>query len=163
MSERELDKLKHALMLLSEAEKHLRVSSEQSTLFTATLLQLGSIPSPDRTQPRSSQRQSLRTNEENHTFTFREATAQKQRSDAASINPDHSQSINDEALAIRHNEITSGKIKSRYMNSNMLIDIWVQSIEKCYSRTLRHLLHTYGKLVSISEVQGKHYFYRNSG
>ncbi|CAI9770173.1 unnamed protein product [Fraxinus pennsylvanica] len=154
LSERELGKLKHALMLLSEAEKHLRVSSEQSTWFTATLLQLGSVPSPDQTQPRSSQRQSFKTNEEHHIHTFREVTAQKQRSDAANVNPDHSQSINDDALAIRHNDFMSGKIKSRYMNSNTLINIWVQCIEKCHSRTLRNLLHTYGKLVSISEVQG---------
>ncbi|XP_051144989.1 protein STICHEL-like [Andrographis paniculata] len=42
VSERELDQLKHALVSLSEAEKHLRGSSDCSTWFTATLLQLGS-------------------------------------------------------------------------------------------------------------------------
>lgn len=151
VSERELDKLKHALMLLSEAKIHLRVSSEQSTWFTATLLQLGSVPSPDRTQSGSSRRQSFKTNGQHHIHTFREATAQ-----AANFNPSGSQSIDYEALAIRHNDFLSGKSKSRYMNANTLIDIWAQCVEKCHSRTLRHLLHTYGKLVSISEVQGKH-------
>ncbi|KAL2477658.1 Protein STICHEL [Forsythia ovata] len=154
LSERELDKLKHALMLLSEAEKHLRLSSEQSTWFTATLLQLGSAPSPDRSQLGSSRRQSFKTNEEHHMHTFREAIAQKQRSDAANSNPNRSQSINEEALAITHNDLKNGKTKLRCINSNSLIDIWVQCVEKCHSRTLRHLLHTYGKLVSISEVQG---------
>ncbi|CAA2991613.1 STICHEL [Olea europaea subsp. europaea] len=154
LSERELDKLKHALMLLSEAKIHLRVSSEQSTWFTATLLQLGSVPSPDRTQSGSSRRQSFKTNGQHHIHTFREATAQKQRSDAANFNPSSSQSIDYEALTIRHNDFLSGKSKSRHMNTNTLIDIWAQCVEKCHSRTLRHLLHTYGKLVSISEVQG---------
>ncbi|KAK1361797.1 hypothetical protein POM88_046271 [Heracleum sosnowskyi] len=50
VNEAELERLKHALKLLSEAEKHMRVSSERSTWFTATLLQLGSVPSPDPTQ-----------------------------------------------------------------------------------------------------------------
>ncbi|KAL2555991.1 protein STICHEL [Forsythia ovata] len=154
VSERELDKLKHALMLLSEAEKHLRLSSEQSTWFTVTLLQLGSAPSPDRSQLGSSRRQSFKTNEEHHMHTFREAITQKQRSDAANSNPNRSQSINEEALAITHNDLKSGKTKLRCINSNSLIDIWVQCVEKCHSRTLRHLLHTFGKLVSISEVQG---------
>ena len=39
---------------LSEFEKQLRLSSERSTWFTATLLQLGSVPSADLTPSGSS-------------------------------------------------------------------------------------------------------------
>ncbi|KAL2513856.1 Protein STICHEL [Forsythia ovata] len=178
LSERELDRLKHALTLLSEAEKHLRVSSERSTWFTATLLQLGSAPSPNRTNSGSSRRQSSRTTDD-YAITFRETTAQNCRSnsqlthkksgsptsflegarpdlmskedplplaDAASFNsnPNQSQLINEESL----------KTTSRCMDSYILIGIWEQCIEKCHSKTLRQLLHSYGQLVSISEVKG---------
>ncbi|KAL5993195.1 hypothetical protein ACLOJK_014118 [Asimina triloba] len=46
LTEVELERLKQALKILSEAEKQLRVSSERSTWFTAALLQLGSGCSP---------------------------------------------------------------------------------------------------------------------
>ncbi|XP_017979309.1 PREDICTED: protein STICHEL [Theobroma cacao] len=80
LSEAELERLKHALKLLSEAEKQLRVSSERSTWFTATLLQLGSLPSPDLTQSGSSRRQSSKTTEDDPSSTSWEATAYKQKS-----------------------------------------------------------------------------------
>ncbi|CAI9764520.1 unnamed protein product [Fraxinus pennsylvanica] len=182
LSERELDRLKHALALLSEAEKHLRVSSERSTWFTATLLQLGSVPSPDRTHSGSSRRQSSRTTDD-YAISFRETTALNCRSDSQlahkksgsptsflkaarsdvmskedpllltdaagfnsnlNPNPNQSQLINEESL----------KPTSRCMDSNVLTDIWLQCIEKCHSKTLRQLLHSYGQLMSISEVKG---------
>lgn len=77
VNEAELDRLKHALKLLSEAEKQIRVSSERSTWFTATLLQLGSVPSPELTLSGSSRRQSSRTTEEDPSSTSREATVYK--------------------------------------------------------------------------------------
>ncbi|OMO65458.1 hypothetical protein COLO4_31209 [Corchorus olitorius] len=80
LTESELERLKHALKLLSEAEKQLRVSSERSTWFTATLLQLGSFPSPDLTQSGSSRRQSSKTTEDDPSSTSREVTAYKQKS-----------------------------------------------------------------------------------
>ena len=75
MNEAELDRLKHALHLLSEAQKHLRVSSEKSTWFTATLLQLGSVPSPVPIQTES-RRQSSRTTED-PLSTFNNVISQK--------------------------------------------------------------------------------------
>ncbi|KAJ6348293.1 hypothetical protein OIU76_004710 [Salix suchowensis] len=42
----------------------------------------------------------------------------------------------------------------RYKNSDKLDDMWGRCIEKCHSQTLRQLLHAYGKLLSISEVDG---------
>ncbi|KAK4846413.1 hypothetical protein QYF36_016933 [Acer negundo] len=80
LNEAELERLKHALKLLSEAEKQLRVSSERSTWFTATLLQLGSVPSPDLTLSGSSRRQSSKTTEEDPSSTSRDATVYKRKS-----------------------------------------------------------------------------------
>lgn len=184
MTERELDRLKHALTLLSEAEKHLRVSSERSTWFTATLLQLGSVSSPDRTQSTSSRHQSSKATEEDHISMPREAIAPKQRTDAqfapeksgsptsfqvaahcnstgeekqvARISkPNQSQFIDGEELTVSHDDCTSGTITLTCMDSKILINIWLQCIEKCHSKTLRQLLHSYGKLVSISKMKGK--------
>lgn len=74
---REVDRLKRALALLSEAEKHLRLSSERSTWFTATLLQLGSMPSPDQNHSGSSRRQISKETEEDGISILN----QKQRTD----------------------------------------------------------------------------------
>ncbi|KAK7292512.1 hypothetical protein RIF29_08293 [Crotalaria pallida] len=81
LNESELERLKHALKLLSEAEKQLRTSSERSTWFTATLLQLGSMPSPDLTQSGSSRRQSCKTTEDDPSSASRDANACKHKSD----------------------------------------------------------------------------------
>lgn len=81
MNESELERLKHALKLLSEAEKQLRTSSERSTWFTATLLQLGSMPSPDLTQSASSRKQSSKTTDDDPSSASREATIHKHRLD----------------------------------------------------------------------------------
>ncbi|KAL8554980.1 hypothetical protein ACS0TY_002966 [Phlomoides rotata] len=186
LSERELERLKHALTLLSEAEKHLRASSERSTWFTATLLQLGSVASPDQTHSGSSRRQSSKATEEDRLIMLRESTAQKQRndtqlapesstsflrsahcnssskdnsislSDAPSFhfNPNLIQFIGAEALTVTRDDCKGGRSSLRCMNSKMLADIWLQCIEKCHSQTLRQLLHSHGRLVSISEVKG---------
>ncbi|KAM4133984.1 hypothetical protein ACJW30_01G373700 [Castanea mollissima] len=82
LTKAELERLKHALKLLSEAEKQLRVSSERSTWFTATLLQLGSLPSPDFAHSGSSRRQSCKTTEDDRSSASREVTASKQKSGA---------------------------------------------------------------------------------
>lgn len=178
VTERELDRLKHALTLLSEAEKHLRVSTERSTWFTATLLQLGSLSSPDRTQSTSSRRQSSKATDEEHIGMLREATVPKQNSEksgspssfmvAAQCNsmsnekpvrliakPSQSQFIDGENLTDSNGDCTTGKMTLTCMDSKMLINIWLQCIEKCHSKTLRQLLHSYGKLVCLSEMKGK--------
>ncbi|XP_073155995.1 protein STICHEL-like [Henckelia pumila] len=81
LSERELDTLKHALTMLSESEKHLRVSTERSTWFTATLLQLSSGPSLGQANSGGSRRQSFKTTEEDRIKMFGGSSAQKQRAD----------------------------------------------------------------------------------
>lgn len=178
LNEAELERLKHALKLLSEAEKHLRVSSERSTWFTATLLQLGSVPSPEPTQSVSSRRQSSRTTDEDPSSTSKEVISQKLKPDTQytsrrstsplslhkaahrkstsqdgtlSLNskPAHSQYLNADSLSTSHGHFVAETTKS-----DMLDDIWNRCIERCHSKTLRQLLHNYGKLVSISEVEG---------
>ncbi|XP_057738535.1 protein STICHEL [Arachis stenosperma] len=81
LNDSELERLKHSLKLLSEAEKQLRTSSERSTWFTATLLQLGSMSSPDLTQSGSSRRQSCKTTDDDPSSASREVTASKHMSD----------------------------------------------------------------------------------
>ncbi|KAG8364021.1 hypothetical protein BUALT_Bualt19G0082900 [Buddleja alternifolia] len=164
LSERELDRLKHALSLLSEAEKHLRVSSERSTWFTATLLQLGSMPSPDRTHSGSSRRQSSKATEDDNVIMLR-ADTQSAREKSGSpksfpkgsfdSNPNNqSQFVGGDVSTILIDDGKSGRTNLRWMNSKMLMNVWIECIEKCHSKTLRQLLHSYGRLVSISEVKG---------
>ncbi|KAG5229404.1 protein STICHEL [Salix suchowensis] len=179
MTEAELERLKHALRLLSEAEKQLRISSDRSTWFTATLLQLGSTTSMDLTQSSSSRRQSSRTTEEDPSSASKESNAYKPKSDAQYLTrrsnsppslyreingcsshqgqygfnakPPRSQLVNSHTSL--DDEIT-GNLIFRYKNSEKLDDIWEKCIEKCHSQTLRQLLHAHGKLLSISEVDG---------
>ncbi|XP_031103240.1 protein STICHEL isoform X2 [Ipomoea triloba] len=179
LSELEVDRLKHALKLLSDAEKQLRVSSERSTWFTATLLQLGSVPSLDQTHSGSSRRQSSKATEEDpSTSTFREVVSRKQQKGDSLYAPcklgspssfakgshrissskdlgyakiTQSKLISGESLASQ-DELKLGKTVPRSLNTNMLDDIWVRCIEKCHSNTLKQLLHTCGTLVSMSEI-----------
>ncbi|XP_016469558.2 protein STICHEL isoform X1 [Nicotiana tabacum] len=174
LTETELDRLKHALKLLSEAEKQLRVSSERSTWFTATLLQLGSSTSLEQTHSGSSQRLSSKTTEEDPSSTSREAISLRQRTDThhasrksgspssfAKSNRRNSaskelglSSMIGEALGGPHNDVKDSKTSSRCPNTNILDDIWISCIDKCHSNTLKQLLHTCGTLLSISEVEG---------
>lgn len=162
LTEAELERLKHALKLLSEAEKQLRLSSERSTWFTATLLQLGSAPSPDPTPSGSSRRQSSRTTDDDPCATLKDIYFQKQRPDSH-----HSHSPQKSAPIYRNSQVVLPKrlngdgasasnddVAVGNTNSNILDDIWVRCIDKCHSKTLRQLLHTYGNLVSISEDKG---------
>lgn len=174
LNEAELERLKHALKLLSEAEKQLRVSSERSTWFTATLLQLGSMPSPDHTHSGSSRRPSCKTPEDDQSSSSREPTAYKQKSGslrkAISANPNHigellsqisfntkpsqSQSVDGGASAASCDDIVVGNMIFRCINSEKLDDVWARCIERCHSKTLRQLLQAHGKLESITEVEG---------
>ena len=185
-----MDRLKHALKLLSEAEKQLRVSSERSTWFTATLLQLGS-PSPDPTLSGSSRRQSSKTTEDDPSSASRDATVvHNQKPDAHhrhqksfspvsmpkpiernstyqgdlsslvdgfnfNAKPMHSRFRDSGASASSHDDVMMGNMVFRCLNADKLDYIWERCIERCHSKTLRQLLHAHGKLVSISEAEGK--------
>ncbi|KAJ4845332.1 hypothetical protein Tsubulata_042326 [Turnera subulata] len=182
LTEAELERLKRALKLLSEAEKQLRVSSDRSTWFTATLLQLGSVPSPDLTQSSSSWRQSSRTTDEDPSIASGESNVYKQKpnarflpqrsSPASSLykvisgnssqhgkyhtnsKPPQSQFMDGSPSSASQDSEMIGNIAYRLGNSQKLDGIWEKCIEKCHSKTLRQLLHVHSKLLSISEVEG---------
>ncbi|XP_024028921.1 protein STICHEL isoform X2 [Morus notabilis] len=154
LTEAELERLKHALKLLSEAEKRLRVSSERSTWFTATLLQLGSVSSPDPNHSGSSRRQSYKT-EDGPSNASREATAYKQKSDVQYLPHKATSPAGQNAVnAASYNDVMVGNMMIRCVNSEKLDSLWARCIERCHSKTLRQLLHAHGRLVSISEVEG---------
>lgn len=183
LNETELERLKNALKLLSEAEKQLRTSSERSTWFTATLLQLGSVPSSDVTQSSSSRRQSCKTTEDDPSSASRDITSFKHKLDLQympqkstppasyqkSVNgssrlqidgfslnskPSNSPVIDDGSTVVSSDDLIAGNTMFRCIDSGKLCDIWSCCIERCHSKTLRQLLRDHGKLVSISEVQG---------
>ncbi|KAL8208857.1 hypothetical protein R6Q57_008269 [Mikania cordata] len=172
LTEAEVERLKQALKLLSEAEKQLRVSSERSTWFTATLLQLGCFPSADPTPLGSGRRQSSRTTDDELSANFKHIYFQKQKANSqhfvphksTPLKPNHRDSSNSPENALlpmrqlingdgpsvsHHDDVIHGNI-----NSNILDEIWARCIDKCHSKTLRQLLHTYGNLVSVSEDKG---------
>lgn len=188
VSETELEKLKHALKLLSESEKQLRVSSERSTWFTATLLQLGSVTSPEFTLSGSSKKQSSKTTEEDPSTASRDASGRKQTSDSLymirrSASPllsaegnqnsgypegpylltggmnsnskaTHKRSVNSLDSTASHGDFIGGSLNTGQTNMDGLDDIWLQCIERCHSKTLRQLLHSHGRLLSIAEAEG---------
>ncbi|GLT44522.1 hypothetical protein SLA2020_184110 [Shorea laevis] len=190
LTETELQRLKHALKLLSEAEKQLRVSSERSTWFTATLLQLGSLPSPDLMQSGcSSRRQSTKTTEDAASYTSKEGTAPREKSGIcymprkstspasfpklangnynhqadllslidgykSNFKPPHDRNRGDDALATSCETNVIGNMILEFKNSAKLDNIWEKCIERCHSKTLRQLLHAYGKLLAMSENEG---------
>lgn len=183
VTEAEVERLKHALKLLSESEKQLRISSERSTWFTATLLQLGSLPSPDLTLSGSSRRQSSKTTDYDPSSASREATSYKHRLDAqyvAQTSPAVQKSINCNpnrqgelsrndgfgfSSKLSHGQLMDDGVSvashddvvvgnMRCTNLEKLDNIWAQCIERCHSKTLRQLLDAHGKLVSIAQVEG---------
>ncbi|KAJ0574206.1 putative DNA-directed DNA polymerase [Helianthus annuus] len=168
LTEAEVERLKQALKLLSESEKQLRVSSERSTWFTATLLQLGGVPSSDPTPLGSGRRQSSRTTDDDLSATFKDIYFQKHKADSQHYAPqtstplklndtNSSNSPEDALLSMRELINVDDPSVSHHddvINANILDDIWVRCIDKCHSKTLRQLLHAHGNLVSISEDKG---------
>ncbi|GER38937.1 replication factor C / DNA polymerase IIIgamma-tau subunit [Striga asiatica] len=165
VSEGEVGRLRHALTVLSEAENRLRVSCERSTWFTATLLQLGSLPSSPSRKSHStcSRPHSCRTiDRDSNVSLHREtnelcSTTSKKKpvslSNALSFDSDlnRSQFFDDEALTVLHDESKRSMCTEAEV---LLSNIWLKCIHKCHSKTLRNLLHSYGKLVSLSEAKG---------
>ncbi|OIW00100.1 hypothetical protein TanjilG_26437 [Lupinus angustifolius] len=131
LNESELERLKHALKLLSEAEKQLRTSNERSTWFTATLLQLGSMPSPDLTQPGSSRQQSCKTTtEDNPSSASRDVTACEHKSDLQymprNLTFPESQHILVNGNSSHHKDVSSKndgfRLKSKPLNNPVIDD-----------------------------------------
>ncbi|KAL5704791.1 hypothetical protein ACHQM5_023167 [Ranunculus cassubicifolius] len=157
LTEAEVERLKQALKLLLEAEKQLRLSSERSTWFTAALLQLGSVPSPDPTS--SSGRKSSKTTDEGHSNSSWDIYAHKNRFDSHIIRKSTSSSTSQpssfDGRPLHGRTLEGGTPLTNTMtDAEKLDNIWEKCIERCHSKTLRQLLHAHGKLVSISEIEG---------
>ncbi|KAG9457117.1 hypothetical protein H6P81_001625 [Aristolochia fimbriata] len=161
LSEIELERLKRALKILSEAEKQLRQSSERSTWFTAALLQLGSGSSSDTTYSCSSSKQSLKKAKDDFSDSTTEGGKNPdkhalRRSRSASIFRSSSP-IGDKSSSMsmaEHLKINASATSFSGIGRDKLDEIWKRCIEKCHSKTLRQILCSHGKLVSILEAEG---------
>ncbi|XP_014509279.1 protein STICHEL [Vigna radiata var. radiata] len=128
LNESELERLKNALKLLSEAEKQLRTSSERCTWFTATLLQLGSTPSPDLTQSSSSRRQSCKTTEDDPSSVSRDVTSGTHKSDPQYVprkspfSGSQQKAVDDDSKHQKESKIEGFSLKSKPSNSPVLDD-----------------------------------------
>ncbi|EOA39517.1 hypothetical protein CARUB_v10008136mg [Capsella rubella] len=172
LTEADMERLKHALKLLSEAENQLRVSTDRSTWFIATLLQLGSMPSPGTTHTGSSRRLSSRATEDHPPSISREVIAYKPRSGLQCKNSASPTSMRKsgnlvyevklsssssevlESDTASHDDTTASTMTLTCRNAEKLNDIWIKCVDRCHSKTLKQLLFAHGKLLSISEVEG---------
>lgn len=58
---------------------------------------------------------------------------------------------------VPQNDATAMKIHT-YISPDKLDDIWRRCIDQCHSRTLQQLLSVHGRLVSITDNNGKPIF-----
>ncbi|RWW19869.1 hypothetical protein GW17_00016048 [Ensete ventricosum] len=143
LTEAELERLQLALKILSDAEKQLRHSSERSTWFTAALLQLGSTHNlePNRLSS-SSKRNAIKTTntvsgmEKNSPFCENRRSYERILIDSGQTND------------------ATRKEMFRSASTENLDEIWTMCIHRCHSKTLRQLLSTSGRLLSITENEG---------
>ncbi|XP_068652966.1 protein STICHEL-like [Aristolochia californica] len=164
LSETELERLKRALKILSEAEKQLRQSSERSTWFTAALLQLGAGSSPDATYSCSSSKQSLKNAKDDFSDSTTEGSTHGKKPDMHVLMRSRSASMfrspspvgdkSSSMLMAEHLKIDALSASFSCMGRDKLDEIWRRCIEKCHSKTLRQLLCSHGKLVSMLEAEG---------
>lgn len=202
LTEEELERLRRALKILSEAEKQLRVSNDQTTWLTAALLQFGSgrshlVPtsagtsvtqSPVAVKERnnnsvvycgsSARNMSDKQNQFEASFELLDSVAMsKSMTGNANCNPNKAHMFLSEAnkgasvsnikgqihalgnhrgaLSI-FNDNSNGSAQPEFncMSPNRLDDLWRRTLEECRSNTLRQLLCTQGKLVSVSIGKG---------
>lgn len=137
LTETTINRLHRSLKILSDAEKQIRSSGEQSTWFTAALLQLGSIHSSHPTPSCSSSR-SIKRLVDNTRFW-------------------ESSSSPILGITSARNSVSTRKdegIFSKYVSPDKLDAIWRSCVESIDSEILRDLLNEHGKLVSITENKG---------
>ncbi|RWW57145.1 hypothetical protein BHE74_00036089 [Ensete ventricosum] len=144
VTEAELERLQLALKILSDAEKQLRHSSERSTWFTAALLQLGSTHNlePNRLSS-SSKRNAIKTTNTVSGMEKNSPFCENSRRSYERILIDSGQT----------NDATR-KEMFRSASTENLDEIWTMCIHRCHSKTLRQLLSTSGRLLSITENEG---------
>ncbi|XP_020252955.1 protein STICHEL-like isoform X2 [Asparagus officinalis] len=167
VNEDELKRLEKALKILSDAEKQLRFSSERSTWFTAALLQLGSSQSAEFTQSSSSSKHSTKEINDGIDSGAKDSSFTVQGSSSARVSRANSgysspQSCSSSYKVPRNVKLTSARLHGNdtygpgaimCISPDKLALMWRRCIQKCHSETLRQLLSSNGKLVSISETK----------
>ncbi|XP_039035682.1 protein STICHEL-like 2 [Hibiscus syriacus] len=136
-SESSLLKLSHALRALSETEKHLRVSKNQTTWLTVALLQLSSMES-----------NFMDANDSNLCL----LNAQHKDSDSNSTSSTGERS--NHPFICMCNGINSSKLAKRDGSERSLESIWNKATELCKSGSLKKFLRKRGKLSSLHFNQG---------
>ncbi|XWS47850.1 hypothetical protein CRYUN_Cryun13aG0020600 [Craigia yunnanensis] len=136
-SEVDLQKLSHALRTLSETEKHLRVSKNQTTWLTVALLQLSSLES-----------NSLEVNDSKLCL----ANAQHKEGDSNSTSSTGERS--NHPFTCMCNGNNSSKLGKHDDSERRLESIWKRATELCQSSSLKKFLRNQGKLSSLCVNQG---------
>ncbi|KAJ4961802.1 hypothetical protein NE237_021712 [Protea cynaroides] len=137
ISEANLQKLKHALKILSETEKQLRSSKNQTTWLTVALLQFSSVESSSFEAIDS--RVCLRTACERDDAFGSISCPKETLKHAVSCMYDENKS---------HNSEMNGDCKEK------LETVWRRVIEDCHSSTLKCFLQKEGRLASVCINQG---------
>ncbi|RDX67548.1 Protein STICHEL-like 2, partial [Mucuna pruriens] len=137
-SEVDMQKLSHALRILSETEKHLRISKNQTTWFTAALLQLSSV-----------EYSSVDTND---TMLCTRAVSNRD-GDICTTSP---KGDNLEHLATAGQcDDKSYRLGEQEDHRGTLDSIWYKATEMCQSSRLKTFLRKQGKLSSVCINQGR--------
>lgn len=132
----DLQKLRHALKILSETEKQLRTSKNQTTWLTVALLQLSSREST-----------SLDGNDSNACLKLAH-----RRDDGSFSTSSPKEGLSHSVSLCNHNGSHESGIKDK--SSGKLEAIWSRTVEKCQSNALKRFLQKEGKLTSVFVSQG---------
>lgn len=134
-SEAEFQQLSHALKILSETEKQLRMSKNQTTWLTVALLQLNSVsPSLDSNESRLCMK-----------------TAHTKDSDFCSTSSTNETLKYQVTCSCDCNDPCKMAMQNRQQT---LESIWRRAAIMCESSSLKNVLHKHGKLMSVSLKQG---------
>ncbi|XWS60334.1 hypothetical protein CRYUN_Cryun07bG0026900 [Craigia yunnanensis] len=136
-SEADLQKLSHALRTLSETEKHLRVSKNQTTWLTVALLQLSSVES-----------NFLKVNDSKLCL----ENAQHKEGDSNSASSTGERSNHPFTCMCNGNNFS--KLGKQDDSQRRLESIWKRATELCQSSSLKKFLRNHGKLSSLCVNQG---------
>ncbi|KAM7275148.1 hypothetical protein ACFE04_017014 [Oxalis oulophora] len=135
-SEADLHKLNHALKILSDAEKQLRMSKNQTTWLTVALLQLSHVEasSSDANETKSCPREANR--ERNFSSTSSNGGSSKH------------------LITCSSDDKKSKKSGIRDKHEGPLASLWEKATQLCRSRSLGKFLMKHGKLASLFVNQG---------
>lgn len=133
-SETDLQKIRNALKILSESEKQLRVSKNQTTWLTVALLQLNSIDS-SLSDPSGSR------------LSVRSANSEAADGDCCSTSSLRERSKHLVSYDCADDELR--KMVAQGDSAGALESIWIRATETCQSNSLRSFLRRRGKLSSV--------------